>query len=34
VEDKNQVDMGLLGDRHLFNGLFTRTTWVSRHQKG
>ena len=21
-------------DRHLFNGLFSRTTWVSRHQKG
>jgi len=21
-------------DRHPFNGLFSRTTWVSRHQKG
>jgi len=23
-----------ISDRRLFNGLFTRTTWVSRHQKG
>ena len=21
-------------DRHQYNGLFSRTTWVSRHQKG
>jgi len=24
----------LLLELHLFNGLFSRTTWVSRHQKG
>jgi len=23
-----------LTDRHPFNGLFFRTTWLSRHQKG
>jgi len=23
-----------LSGLHLFNGLFPRTTWVSRHQKG
>jgi len=21
-------------NRHAFNGLFSRTTWISRHQKG
>jgi len=25
---------GLIKDRHLFNGLFSTTTWVNRHQKG
>ena len=25
---------GLIIDRHPFNGLFSTTTWVSRHQKG
>jgi len=26
--------MLLKTDRHPFNGLFSRTTWISRHQKG
>jgi len=30
----NLLLVGLLyKDRHLFNGLFSRTTWVSWHQK-
>jgi len=30
----NKLFKMLITDRHPFNGLFSRKTWVSRHQKG